>query len=62
METNEIENTTVQNLWDAAKVVLARNTGAIHAYLKKKNLKQHNLTPKGARKSNKQERNTEGRK
>ena len=35
METNENENTMVQNLWDAAKVVLRRKYVAIQAYLKK---------------------------
>ena len=35
METNENENTTVQNLWDAAKEVPRRQFIAIQAYLKK---------------------------
>ena len=39
METNENENAIVQNLWDAAKVVLRRKFTAIQAYIKKKNLK-----------------------
>ena len=35
METNENENTTVQNLWDAAKAVLRGKYMAIQAFLKK---------------------------
>jgi len=45
METNENENRTVQNLWDAAKVVLRRKHIAIQAFLKKQEKSQvHNLT------------------
>ena len=33
--TNDNENTTIQNLWDAAKVVLRGKFIAIQAYLKK---------------------------
>ena len=45
METNENENTTVQNLWDAAKAVLSGKYIAIQAFLKKKERSQiHNLT------------------
>ena len=39
METNENENTMVQNLWNAAKVVLRGKYKAIQAYLRKKNIK-----------------------
>lgn len=40
METNENENKMVQNLWDAAKVVLRGKLKALQAYFKKqKNLK-----------------------
>ena len=35
LETNENENTTIQNLLDAAKAVPRRNFIAIQAYLKK---------------------------
>ena len=35
METNENENTTVQNLWDVAKAVLRGKYIAIQAFLKK---------------------------
>ena len=35
MEINENENTTVSNLWAAAKVVLERSNITIQAYLKK---------------------------
>ena len=38
--TNDNENTTIQNLWDAAKAVLRGKFIAIQSYLKKqKNLK-----------------------
>ena len=50
METNENEDTTVQNLWDTAKAVLRGIYIAIQASLKKirKNSNtQANLTPKG---------------
>ena len=57
MEANENENTTVQNLWDAAKTVLRGNYIVIQAFLKKQeNLKYMtlhlNLTLKGAGKKN----------
>ena len=40
METNENENTMVQNLWDAAKALLTGKFIAIPAYSRsKKNLK-----------------------
>ena len=35
LETNDNENTTTQNLWDAAKAVLSGNFIAIQSYLKK---------------------------
>ena len=35
LETNNNENTTIQNLWDTAKEVLRWKFIAIHAYLKK---------------------------
>ena len=37
LETNDNENMTTQNLWDAAKAVLRWKFIAIHSYLKKKN-------------------------
>ena len=40
LETNDNENTTVQNLWDAAKAVLRGNFIAIQAYLKKQEKSQ----------------------
>ena len=42
LETNESENTTTQNLWDAAKAVLRENFLAIKAYLKKQETSQIN--------------------
>ena len=45
METNESENKMVQNLWDAAKVVLRGKYIAIQAHLKKQEKSQiHILT------------------
>ena len=45
METNENENTTVQNLWDTAKAVLRGKYTAIQAFLKKQERSQvQNLT------------------
>ena len=35
LETNDNEDTTTQNLWDAAKAVLRGNFTAIQSYLKK---------------------------
>ena len=35
LETNDNENTTTQNLWDAAKAVLRDKFIVIHSYLKK---------------------------
>ena len=35
LETNDNENTTTQNLWDAAKAVLRGQFIAIQSYLKK---------------------------
>ena len=54
LETNDNENTTTQNLWDAAKAVLRGRFMAIQSYLKKqtnnnnkKTLnRQSNFTPK----------------
>ena len=45
LETNDSENTTIQNLWDAAKAVLRGKFIAIQAYLKKQEKSQvNNLT------------------
>ena len=40
LETNYSENTTIQNLWDAAKAVLRGKFIAIQAYLKKQEKSQ----------------------
>ena len=40
LETNDNENTTIQNLWDAAKAVLRGKFIAIKAYLKKQEKSQ----------------------
>ena len=45
LETNDNENRTIQNLWDAAKAPLRGKFIAIQAYLKKKEKSQiNNLT------------------
>ena len=45
LETNDNENTTTQNLWDAAKAVLRGKFIAVQSYLKKKEKHQiDNLT------------------
>ena len=45
LETNDNENTTTQNLWDAAKAVLRGKFTSIQAYLKKQETYQiNNLT------------------
>ena len=45
LETNENENTMIQNLWDAAKTVLRGTFTAIQAYLSKQEKSQiKNLT------------------
>ena len=40
LETNDNRNTTIQNLWDAAKAVLRSKSIAIQAYLKKQEKSQ----------------------
>ena len=45
IDTNENENTTIQNLWDTVKAVLRGTFIAIQAYLKKQETSQiNNLT------------------
>ena len=45
LETNDNENTTAQNLWDAAKAVLRGKYTAIQSYFKKQETSQiNNLT------------------
>ena len=45
LETNDNENTTIQNLWDAAKAVLRGKFTEIHIFLKKQEKSQiNNLT------------------
>lgn len=65
METNENENTIVQNLWSTVKEVLTEKYIAIQAYLKKQeNAQINNLTlhirelekPKMSKKNNKDKR------
>ena len=45
LETNDNENTTIQNIWDAAKAVLRGKFIAIQSYVKKQETCQlNNLT------------------
>ena len=41
-ETNDNENMTTQNLWDAAKTILRRKFIAIQSYLRKQEISQIN--------------------
>ena len=60
LETNDNENMTTQNLWDAAKAVIKGKFIAIQAYLKKLN-RQPNFTtkPTGKRSPKKKKRQKE---
>ena len=66
LETNDNENTTTQNIWDAAKTVLRGKLIAIQSYLKKQEKHQiDNLTlhPKQLEKEGKKNPNlVEGKK
>ena len=44
LETNENENTTIQNLWDTGKAIVRRKFIALQAYLKKQGKNSNNLT------------------
>ena len=44
LETNDNENMTTQNLWDAAKAVLTGKFIAIQSHLKKQEKHQDNFT------------------
>ena len=44
LETNDNENTTIQNLWNTAKAVLRGKFTAIQAYLRKQEKSQDNLS------------------
>ena len=59
LETNDNENTMVQNLWDTAEAVLRGKFIAIQSYLRKQEKisnKQPNLTSKGTRKRQKKKK------
>ena len=42
LQTNEYEDTTIQNLWDTGKAVLRGKFIALQAYLKKKQKQKQN--------------------
>ena len=44
LETNDNENTSIQNLWDVTKAVLSGKFIAIQAFLKKEKSQIDNLT------------------
>ena len=44
LETNDNENTMIQNLWDAAKAVLRGKFIGIQSYLRKQKSQINNLT------------------
>ena len=44
LETNDNENTSIQNLWDTAKAVLRGKFIAIQAFIKKEKSQENNLT------------------
>ena len=58
LETNDNENMTTQNLWDAAKAILRVTFTAIQSYLKKQEKhqanRQPNFTPKTTGKRSKE--------
>ena len=58
LETNEKEDTTIQNLWDAARAVLRGNFIAIQSYLRKQKKSQRNnlRLPKATRERTKKTR------
>ena len=63
LETNDNENMTTQNLWDAAKGVLRGKFTAMQSYLKTLN-RQLKFTPKttGKRRTKKPQKLVEGKK
>ena len=61
LETDDNENTTTQNLWDAAKAVLRGKFIAIQSYLKKQETSQiNNLTLHLKRSEKKEQKNPQG--
>ena len=64
-QTNEIENMTIQNLWDAGKAVLRGNFIVIHDYFRKQEKSQTtnlNLYPKQLEKEEQSPKLVEGKK
>ena len=63
LETNDNENMTTQNLWNAAKAILRGKFIAIQSYLKKQQNRQLNFTPKttGNRRTKKISKFVEGK-
>ena len=58
LETNDNENTTTQNLWDAAKAVLRGKFIAIQSYLKKQEKHRiDNLTINNLKQLEKEQKN-----
>ena len=57
LETNDNENTTTQNLWDAARAVLRGKFRAIQSYLKKQESSQINILTLGLKQLETEEQN-----
>ena len=57
LETNDNENTTIQNVWDAAKAVPRGKFTAIQAYLKKQEKSQIDNLTLHLKQSEKEEQN-----
>ena len=51
LENNANENISIQNQWDTTKAILRGKPIVIQTFLKKKNLKQSNLSPKRTNKT-----------
>ena len=58
LETNDNENTTAQNLWDAAKALLRGKFITIQSYLKKQETSQVNNLTLHIKQSEKEEQKT----
>ena len=60
LETNDNENTTIQNLWDVAKAVPRGNFIVIQAYLKKQENSQVNNVTSHLKQLEKEKKRIEG--
>ena len=58
-KSNDSENTTIQNLWDAVKAVLRRKFTAIQSHLKKQEKSQRNYLTLHLKQLEKEEKKTQ---